>query len=278
MTPGYGTYAFHIASPVDLLDPNVILGLFTWTDQPDFNHREIDFEAGRWANPSDYVNSQFVVQPYYLPSHLVRFLIPTTNSVPSFNWQTNAIAFQCTTGNSTVVAVPTNALLNAGFEFGTGASATNWTPFNFVFRTATNETFSEYTALSGAYSLKMFGPFNASLDASGAYQNMAGASAGQTWRFTGFALNWSGDPMTNTTGYGRSAAHLSECLQQRNPNLRVTALRLDHSAGYVAVFPSDRNRARRNRYRAMPVVALGKLASPAPLGGRSGRRHGLEHE
>jgi hypothetical protein len=214
-TPGYGTYAFHVASPVDTLDPSVILGLFTWTDQPDFAHREIDFEAGRWVNASDYVNSQFVVQPYYLPSHLVRFRVPTTNSVPSFNWQTDAIAFQCTTGSSTVVAIPTNGLLNASFEVGAGASATNWTPFNSVFRTSTNETSSEFTALDGAYSLKMFGPFNANLDASGAYQNIAGASAGQMWRFTGLALNWSGDPMTNTTAYG--AAQLIFLNASSNP-------------------------------------------------------------
>ncbi len=203
-TLGQGTYAFHIASPVDALDPNVVLGLFTWSDQSAFNNREIDFEAGRWAYPADYQNAQFVVQPYYSPGHLVRYRIPpaATNCVPSFNWQTNAIGFLCTTGASAVVALPANALLNSGFESGTGASASNWTQFNFAYRTATNDIGSPFIALAGACSMKMYGPFNAGLDASGAYQTIAGASAGQTWRLSGFALNWSGDPMTQTGGYG----------------------------------------------------------------------------
>jgi len=47
----------------------------------------------------------------------------------------------------------------------------------------------------------MFGPFNATPGSSGAFQNLS-ASPGQTWRTTGFAFNWSGDPMTQTGGYG----------------------------------------------------------------------------
>lgn len=203
-TLGYGTYAFHLASPVDALDPNVVLGLFTWSDQSAFNHREIDFEGGRWSYPADYQNAQFVIQPWDFPSHLVRYRIPpfATNSIPSFNWQTNAITFLCTTGTTAVVPVPTNALLNSGFELGTGTVASNWTQFNYAYRTSTNDIFSPFIALGSAYSMKMYGPFNASLGASGAYQNIAGASPGQTWRLTGFALNWSGDPMTQTGGYG----------------------------------------------------------------------------
>jgi hypothetical protein len=202
-TFGYGTYAFHLASPVDALAPNVTLGLFTWTDQPDFAHREIDFEGGRWGNAADYANAQFVVQPYDQPSHLVRYRIPDppTNSVPSFNWQTNAITFFCATGTTAVSAIATNLLLNPGFESGTGATADNWTEFGDAYRTGTN-TSAAITSLSGANSMKIFGPFNPTFGAAGAYQNLAGASAGQIWRFTGFALNWSSDPMTSTNGFG----------------------------------------------------------------------------
>ena len=203
-TLGYGTYAFHIGSLVDALDPNIVFGLFTWSDQPAFNNREIDFEGGRWSYPADYQDAQFVVQPYYLPSRLVRYRIApaVTNSTPSFNWQTNSISFLCTTGTTAVVAVPTNALLNSGFELGTTTVASNWTQFNFAYRTSTNEIVSPFIALGGAYSMKMYGPFNATLDASGVYQTTSGASAGQIWRLTGFALNWSGDPMTQVGGYG----------------------------------------------------------------------------
>ena len=203
-TLGYGTYAYHIASPVDALDPNLVLGLFTWSDQPAYTNREMDFEGGRWSYPGDYQDAQFVRQPYYLPGYLVRYRIPpfATNSIPSMNWQTNAITFICTTGTTAVIAVPANALLNPGFELGTGSAASNWTQFGSVFRSSTNDIVSPFIALAGAYSLKMFGPFTAIPGSSGAYQNLAGASPGQTWRITGFALNFSGDPMTQAGGYG----------------------------------------------------------------------------
>src|SRR5262245_11297312 len=35
---GYGTYTFNLASPVDALDPNVVLGLFTWSDRAQDAH------------------------------------------------------------------------------------------------------------------------------------------------------------------------------------------------------------------------------------------------
>src|SRR6185503_3577849 len=35
---GYGTYTFTIATPLDALDPNVVLGLFTWSDRPQYAH------------------------------------------------------------------------------------------------------------------------------------------------------------------------------------------------------------------------------------------------
>jgi hypothetical protein len=202
-SPGYGTYRFHLASSVDTLDPNIVLGLFTWSDQPDYVNREMDVECGRWVDPTDYANAQFVRQPYYLPHHLVRYRIPTlaTNATPSFNWETNAITYACVTGTAAVAAIGTNLLVNPGFELGSGAMASNWVSFGDVYRTATNLT-SGITALDGGWSLKMFGPFGAVLTEAGAYQNIAGASAGQTWRFSGFGLNWSGDEMTNTTAYG----------------------------------------------------------------------------
>src|SRR2546422_8423741 len=35
---GHGTYRFSIDTPLDALDKNVVLGLFTWNDAPDYNH------------------------------------------------------------------------------------------------------------------------------------------------------------------------------------------------------------------------------------------------
>ncbi|HNR30783.1 MAG TPA: hypothetical protein PKI11_07820, partial [Candidatus Hydrogenedentes bacterium] len=48
---GYGAYVFHLDSAVDALDLNAVLGLFTWSDEAAYNHREIDIEFARWGDP-----------------------------------------------------------------------------------------------------------------------------------------------------------------------------------------------------------------------------------
>lgn len=96
-TFGTGSYRFELDSPADSLDPNVTLGLFTWSDDPAYTYREIDVECGRWSNAGDVNNSQFVVQPYNVSNHLTRYRVPPglTNSTHLFIWETNRVSFQC---------------------------------------------------------------------------------------------------------------------------------------------------------------------------------------
>jgi len=97
---GYGTYRFYLDTPVDNLDPNIVLGLFTWSDEPAYSHREIDIECTRWGNANDTTNAQFVVQPYNPPGHLLRFQIPhETNTTHSFTWKQDSIFFQSLKGH-----------------------------------------------------------------------------------------------------------------------------------------------------------------------------------
>lgn len=97
---GHGHYRFTLDSPVDNFSTNVVLGLFTWSDDPAYDHREIDIECSRWSWAGDPNNSQFVVQPYYLANHLVRYAVPVglTNSTHLFIWETNRITFQAQRG------------------------------------------------------------------------------------------------------------------------------------------------------------------------------------
>jgi hypothetical protein len=61
---GYGTYIFQTKSRVDVLDPNMVLGLFTWDSKAYHpTHREMDVEFARWGDPSEFTNAQFVLQP-----------------------------------------------------------------------------------------------------------------------------------------------------------------------------------------------------------------------
>lgn len=203
-TLGYGDYIFRVDGTPATLDPNIVLGLFTWSNATNQNHREIDVEYARWSSVTDSNNSQFTVQPAP-PSHYVRYRIPptATNSISSFNWQTNSVLFLSSTGTSATATI-TNLILNPSFESGSGSlTANSWTLFNSGYRTATNSGGAAFvTALDGFYSMKTFGPFGGSLDASGAHQIITNASPGQIWRFSGFALDWSGDPLTGPDGYG----------------------------------------------------------------------------
>jgi hypothetical protein len=105
-TFGPGSYRFELNSVVNNLNPNVTLGLFTWSDDPAFTDREMDVECGRWQNPADTNNAQFVVQPYYLSNQLVRYRVPPglADSTHLFIWQTNQISWQSQTGAYSAVA------------------------------------------------------------------------------------------------------------------------------------------------------------------------------
>jgi len=92
---GYGTYTFTLASRVDQLDKNVILGLFTWDDTaPDHNYREIDIEFSRWGEEQND-NSQFVVQPWNNPGNLHRFNMALQGAYSThwFDWRVDRIQF-----------------------------------------------------------------------------------------------------------------------------------------------------------------------------------------
>jgi hypothetical protein len=104
---GYGTYVFTIQSPVDLLDENIILGLFTWdTHAPQYHYREIDFEFGKWGDPASE-NAQFVIQPWDTPGNRYRFDVGTCKTTTHvLRWQSNGIYFMSYYGDFTLAPSP----------------------------------------------------------------------------------------------------------------------------------------------------------------------------
>ena len=113
-TFGYGSYRFQLASPADNLNPNAVLGLFTWSDDPAYANREIDIECSRWGNAADSNNAQYVVQPYNLDGHLTRIAVPAgqTNSTLLFTWETNRVSFQSQRGSFSTNPSPANVISN----------------------------------------------------------------------------------------------------------------------------------------------------------------------
>jgi hypothetical protein len=111
-TFGHGSYRFELDVPVNDLNPSVVLGLFTWSDDPAYAHREIDIECGRWANSNDVNNAQYVIQPWDLADHLVRYAVPAalTKSTHLFTWETNRVSFQSQRGSYSPAPAPTNLI------------------------------------------------------------------------------------------------------------------------------------------------------------------------
>jgi hypothetical protein len=108
---GYGEYAFTLASNPESLDEEVVLGLFTWDDQSDYYHREIDIEFSRWENQTN-VDAQYVLQPWDFPNHIYRFDVISNGrtTTHSFRWEPDQIAFRSYLGAYAVTPDPGNAI------------------------------------------------------------------------------------------------------------------------------------------------------------------------
>jgi hypothetical protein len=118
---GYGQYRFTVSAPVNSIDANAVLGMFTWSYDSAYNYREIDIELSRW----DYAFGgsdvgDYAIAPYGFGQTL-RFSLPAgvTNSTHSFIWQSNNIAFQSLNGNFVAPPAATNILQSWNYTLAT---------------------------------------------------------------------------------------------------------------------------------------------------------------
>jgi hypothetical protein len=116
---GYGSYRF-VVSDVSRLEPAAVLNISTWDSSGP--NREIDIEIGRWGELTGK-NAQYVIQPYYIPANVVRFLVPPGAISYSFDWEPGRVSFRtvrgtATRGSADVVAahVFTSGVPSAGSE------------------------------------------------------------------------------------------------------------------------------------------------------------------
>lgn len=88
---GYGTYHFETASSVDLIDPNMVLGLFLYQDDT----HELDIEYSRWgwaAGP----NVGYSVQPASTKGNNFQYSVTLQGApvINEINWQADHIDFR----------------------------------------------------------------------------------------------------------------------------------------------------------------------------------------
>jgi len=96
---GYGTYAF-VVRDISRLERSAVLTLFTWDGAgPEQNRRELAFEISRWGSPYDNDNMGFVVQPYYIPTNVVRFHAPDGLLTSTFRWEPGQVTFTTYAGS-----------------------------------------------------------------------------------------------------------------------------------------------------------------------------------
>jgi hypothetical protein len=95
---GYGTYRL-VVRDTSVLEAAAVLAMFTWDDSAsEQNYREFDVEITRWGDPANK-NAQFVVQPYYIPANVSRFVTAPGRVTYIMQWEPEKISFQALQGN-----------------------------------------------------------------------------------------------------------------------------------------------------------------------------------
>ena len=88
---GYNKYVFYLDSRVDLLDKNMVVGLFTYENDTS----EIDIEFSKWGDDLN-MNSQYAIQPGYKDENKERFDInykKSLQTIHSIDWKPSEIRF-----------------------------------------------------------------------------------------------------------------------------------------------------------------------------------------
>jgi hypothetical protein len=98
---GYGTYSFAVRD-TSHLEPAAAFAMFTYDYAgADENHHEVGMEISRWGDPASK-NAQYVIQPYYVPTNVVRFDAPAGPLTHSFRWEPGRVSLKTTRGSKVI--------------------------------------------------------------------------------------------------------------------------------------------------------------------------------
>ena len=90
---GYGTYRFLVHDSAHL-PPSAVVTFLTFDDEgTQDSANEIDIELSRWGDPKRK-NTQYVIQPYYVPENVFRFESPAGAIAHSFHWEPGRVTFE----------------------------------------------------------------------------------------------------------------------------------------------------------------------------------------
>lgn len=94
---GYGTYIFRLSGPMEQLDKNMVIGLYTYLD----DENEIDIEFTKWGQDRRTLFEQYTVQPHHHPGNVSRQdHVPRSNKTTHlFRWDEDRIVFESYDGH-----------------------------------------------------------------------------------------------------------------------------------------------------------------------------------
>lgn len=111
-TLGYGTYAYYVASRVDNLDRNVVVGLFAYKDDT----HEVDIEFSKWGEKI-YRNGWFTIQPrpYIEGKNQRSFDIQLNGDYTThyFTWSQRSVFFQSFHGHYPIGTQPAGNIIQS---------------------------------------------------------------------------------------------------------------------------------------------------------------------
>jgi hypothetical protein len=97
---GYGTYRF-VVRDTSYLQPTVVLSMHTFDESGgDQHYREMDVEIGHWGDPKSVVNTQYGVQPFYVPGNVAQFRQPSGTMTHTMVWEPGRVSFRTVRGAS----------------------------------------------------------------------------------------------------------------------------------------------------------------------------------
>lgn len=103
---GYGTYIVTIRDTSNL-EPAAVLSMNTFDDWGgDQHYREMDIEFGRWGDAARKTNTQYGIQPFYVPGNVAPFVLPKGTFTHSLRWESGNASFKTVRGSSMQAGAP----------------------------------------------------------------------------------------------------------------------------------------------------------------------------
>jgi hypothetical protein len=99
---GYGTYSVTVRD-TSHLEPAAVFTMYIFEDSAGEQHyREMDVEVSHWGEAANKNNTQYVIQPFYIPGNVFAFTAPSGTLTYVLRWESGHATFKTFRGKSAV--------------------------------------------------------------------------------------------------------------------------------------------------------------------------------